>query len=200
MYQSLFLGDRSINRYGHSGILTHFQLFCKRLRRKQVLDVLYQVCVFRTDSSTRCPSLPLIDKRIFDFSPTTDACTFWISAKLHRKCTQWPLPRMCFSHQSVNEYDLWPTDAYFNFFCNPTWISTKLFRKQEFDVVEQVRVCKVSPSTKNNCLMFGFYSATAAWTSTNVTGSKNCTFRLSFCSIKLFVNWTKTIRLNIFRV
>ena len=99
-----------------------------------------------------CPSWPVIDKRIFYFSPTTDACTSCNTGSIDTRC---PLPRLCFSHRSVNEYDFWLTDA-FQLTCNPT-CSITLFRSNDL-TLSNLRVCPDSPSTKMSvsdymCLM-----------------------------------------------
>ena len=53
-----------------------------KLDRKQDLNVLYQVCVFRADRKTRWPPWPLIGWDIFDFSSETNERN---STKLDRK-------------------------------------------------------------------------------------------------------------------
>ena len=53
-----------------------------KLDRKQDLNVLYQVCVFRANRKTRCPHWPLIGWDIFDFSSETAERN---STKLDRK-------------------------------------------------------------------------------------------------------------------
>ena len=52
-----------------------------KLDRKQDLNVLYEVCVFRADQKTRLPPWPLIGLDIFDFSSETAE---WNSMKLDR--------------------------------------------------------------------------------------------------------------------
>ena len=53
-----------------------------KLDRKQELNILYQVCVFRADRKNKRPHWPLIDWDIFDFSSLT---TERNSTKLDRK-------------------------------------------------------------------------------------------------------------------
>ena len=53
-----------------------------KLDKKQDLNVLYQVCVFRADGKKRWPPCPLIGWDIFDFSSETAE---WNSTKLDRK-------------------------------------------------------------------------------------------------------------------
>ena len=63
------------------------------LDRKQDLNALYQVCVFRADRKNKMAAWPLICWDIFDFSSET---TEWNSTKLDRKQDLNALYQVCF--------------------------------------------------------------------------------------------------------
>ena len=71
-----------------------------KLDRKQDLNVLYQVCVFRPIRKTRWPSWPLIgwDMQLLLWNRWTEFKETWQEAR-----SQCPLPSLCFSGRSVNK-------------------------------------------------------------------------------------------------
>ena len=103
---------RSVNEDGYHDLsfdlflMTSPQLPLGWFHRKQVLNALYQVCVFSVDPSTK---MAIVTGRYnYDFSATTS----WIKKKtLQEASTPCPLPSLCFSSRSFNKYDKFSTSA-----------------------------------------------------------------------------------------
>ena len=83
--------------------------------RKQLLSVLYQVCVFGPIEKTRWPPRYLICWDIFEFPSETTEHDF---TKLNWKQTQRPLPSLCFRVDQKNKMTARPLVGWdiFNFF------------------------------------------------------------------------------------
>ena len=81
--------------------------------RKQVLKVLYQVCVFRADRSTNMAAEGSDWLRHFRHLLCNHCTEF--QETLQEASTQCPLPSVCFSCRSVNKYGrqgLWLADTF----------------------------------------------------------------------------------------
>ena len=110
--------------------------------RKQDLNTLYQVCVFRADQKNKMAALAsdwlrhfrlLLWNRRMEFDKT------WQEAR-----SQCPLPSLCFSGRSKKQDGcpgLWLAETYFDFSSETTERnSTKLDRKQDLNALYQVCV------------------------------------------------------------
>ena len=112
-----------------------------KLDRRQDINILYQVCVFRADGKNKMALLAsdwlrhfwLLRNRLTEFNET------WQEAR-----SQHPLPSLCFSGQSEKQdgrCGLWLAETFFEFSSETTeWNSTKLDRKQDLNVLYQVCV------------------------------------------------------------
>ena len=112
-----------------------------KLDRKQDINVLYQVCVFRADRKTRWPPWPLIGWDIFDFSSETAEQN---SMKLDRKQVINVLYQVCvFPADRKKRWPPWPLIGWDVLdFSSEIAVrnSTKLDRKQDLNVLYQVCV------------------------------------------------------------
>ena len=102
-----------------------------KLDKKQELNVLYQVCVFRADRKNKMAALPLIGWDIFDFSSETAERN---SSKLDRKQDLNVLYQVCFfgADWKKTRWPAWPLIGWdiFDFSSeNVERNSTKLDRK-----------------------------------------------------------------------
>ena len=122
-----------------------------KLDRKQDLNVLYQVCVFRADRKTRWPPWPVIGWDMFDFSSETAEQN---SMKLTRKQDLNVLYQVCgfFFFWPIGKTRLPPCpligwDIYDFSSETAEQNSTKLDRKQDLNVL--YRVCVFRADRKN---------------------------------------------------
>ena len=113
----------------------------KKLDRKQDFNVLYQVCVFRADRKNKMAALVSDWLRHFRllWNCWTEFNETWQEAR-----SQHPLPSLCFSGRSKKKrWPPWPLIGWdiFAFFSETAeQNSTKLDRKQDFNVLYQVCV------------------------------------------------------------
>ena len=121
-----------------------------KLDRKQDLNVLYQVCVFRADRKNKMAALAsdwlrhfrlLLCHRWTEFNET------WQEARSQR-----PLPSLCFSGRSEKQDGrpgLWLAETFFDFSSETAELkSTKLNRKKDLNVLYQVYVFQVDRKNK----------------------------------------------------
>ena len=131
--------------------LTETFLFCfsvtdkwilTKLDRSKILNVLYKVCLFRADPSSKMAAMAfdwlkhfqlLLRNHCMDFDET------WQEARLYR-----PPPSLCFLCRSVIQEDhcIWLADDFFA--VSIEWILTKLNRKQVFNVL--FKICVFVPT------------------------------------------------------
>ena len=146
-----------------------------KLDRKQTLNVLYQVCVFRADRKHKMAALTsdwlrnfqLWWNRWMEFKET------WQEARSQR-----PLPSMCFSGRSKKRWPPWPLigwDIFDVFSETAERNSTKLDRKQDLNVLYQVcfffgpiRKRRWPPWPVIGWDIFDFFSETAERNSTKL--------------------------------
>ena len=110
-----------------------------KLDRKQDLNVLYRVCVFRADRKNKMAALDsdwLRHFRLLLWNHWTEFNETWQEARSQR-----PLPSLCFSGRSEKQDGrpgLWLADTFFDFFSETAeQNSTKLDRKQNLNVFYQ---------------------------------------------------------------
>ena len=136
--------------------LRHFRLlwnrwteFKKKLVRKQDLNVLYQVCVFRADRKNKLAALAsdwLRHFRLLLWNHWTEFNENWQEAR-----SQCPLPSLCFSGGSEKQDGrpgLWLAET---FFTSPETAERnlkKLDRKQDLNVLYQVCVFQADRKNK----------------------------------------------------
>ena len=171
-----------------------------KLDRKQVLNVLYQVCVFRAVRKNKMVLWLLIGWDIFNFSSET---TEQNSTKLDRKQDLNVLYQVCvfFLPIGKSRWPPWPLIGWdiFDFSSETTeQNSTTLDRKQDFNVLHQV--CVFRAERKKQDGHPGLWLAATFSTSPlkllnriqrNLTGRKISTF--STKSV-FFLGWSEKIR------
>ena len=113
-----------------------------KLDRKQDLNALYQVCVFRADRKNKVAALAsdwLRHFRLLFWNRRTEFNETWQEARSQRL-----LPSLCFSSRSEEQNGrpgLWLADAHFDFSSETAERnSAKLDRKQDLNVLYQVCV------------------------------------------------------------
>ena len=126
------------------------ELNSTKLDRKQDLNVLFQVCVFRADRKNKMAALAsdwLRHFRLLRWNHWTEFNETWQEARSQR-----PLPSMCFSGRSEKRrWPHWPLIGWDIFdFSSETaeWNSTKLDRKQDLNVLYQVCVFRADRKNK----------------------------------------------------
>ena len=119
-----------------------------KLSRKQVLNVLYQVCAFGSIRNPRWPPWLLIGWDIFSFSSATAERNMM---KLEKKQAHNVLCKVCvFLPIRQQRWPSWPLIGWDIFSSSATAERnlTNLYRKQVQDILYQVSVCRANPSTK----------------------------------------------------
>ena len=110
-----------------------------KLDRKQTLNVLYQVCVFRADLKNKMAALAsdwLRNFRLFWWNRWTEFKETWREAR-----SQSPLQSLCFSGWSEKQDgrpSLWLAETFSTFSETAERNSTKLDRKEDLNVLYQV--------------------------------------------------------------
>ena len=116
-----------------------------KLDRKQDLNALYQVCVFRADRKNKMAALASDWRRHFWLLLRN--CWTEFNETGQKPSAQRPLPSLCFSGRSKKQYGghgLWLAETYFDFSSETAeWNSAKLDRKQDLNVLYQVCVYRV---------------------------------------------------------
>ena len=152
-----------------------------KLNRKQDLNILYQVCVFRADRKNKMAALAsywLRHFRLLLWNRWTAFNETWQDAR-----SQCPLPSLCFSGRSEKtRWPPWPLIGWdiFDIFSETTEPnSMKLDRKQDLNVLYQVCVFRTDrkktrwPRWPLICWdIFDFFSETAEWNSTKTFNRK----------------------------
>ena len=161
-----------------------------KLDRKQVLNALYQVCVFRVDRKSKMATLASDWlKHFFGFFSTTAE---WILTKLDKKQVLNTFYQvLCFSYRSEiqdGRPGLWFAEIFYDFFsATAEWILTKLDRKQVHNALYQVCVFRADRKSKMAALVSDWlkhFSASSQqplngfWR--NRTGSKSATPSIKF--------------------
>ena len=141
----VFFLCRSEIQEGHPGLWlaeTFFDLFSTtvewiltKLDRKQILNTLYQVCIFRADRKSKMAALASDWLKHYSTSSPQLLNGFW--GNLMEAIPQSPLSILCFSCNSEIEL----AETFFDFF-SPTaeWVLMKLDRKQVLNALYQVCV------------------------------------------------------------
>ena len=120
-----------------------------KLDRKQDLNVLYQVCVFRVDRKNKMAALAsdwLRHFRLLLWNHWTEFNETWQDAR-----SQHPLPSLCFLGRSEKQNGrpgLWLAETFYDFSEMAERNSTKLDRKQDLNVLYQVCVFQVDRKNK----------------------------------------------------
>ena len=125
-----------------------------KLDRKQDLNVLYQVCVFRADRKNKMAALASVWPRHFRlllWNHWTEFNETWQEARSQR-----PIPSLCFSGRSEKQDgrpDLWLAETFSTSPLKTTERnSTKLDRKQDLNILFRVCVFSGRSVNKNVCL------------------------------------------------
>ena len=124
-----------------------------KLDRKQDLNVLYQVCVFRADRKNKMAALSsdwLRHFRLLLWNRWTEFNETWQEAR-----SQCPLPSLCFWADRKTRWPPWPLIGWDIFdFSSETAErnSTKLDRKQDHNVLYKVCVFRADQLTKMSAL------------------------------------------------
>ena len=127
-----------------------------KLDRKQHLNVIYQVCVFRADRKSKMAALVsdwLTHFRLLLWNRWKEFNETWQEARY-----QHPLPGLCFSGRSEKQLG-WPLIGWdiFDFFSETAdWNSTKLDRNQHLKVFYKVCVFRADWINKMAALAYGW--------------------------------------------
>ena len=121
----------------------------KKLDRKQDLNALYQVCVFRADQKNKMAA-PASDW-LRHFQLLLWNCWTEYNETWQEAISQRPHPILCFSGRSEKQngrHGLWLAETFSTSPLKPDWNSPKLDRKQDLNALYKVCVFQADP--KNN--------------------------------------------------
>ena len=160
-----------------------------KLDRKQDLNTLYQVCVFRADRKNKMAALAsdlLRHFRLLLWNCWTEFNETWQEAR-----SQSPLLSLCFSGRSgKTSWPPWPLigQDIFDFSSETAELnSTKFYRKQDLKALYQVCVFRADRKNKMATWpligwdIFDFFSETAEWNSTKLDRNQDLNALYQVC-------------------